>query len=275
MHACRTLKCAKLDGVYIRGGIKMGSIPHEGVVMKRAFNICCAAFCVTALMSPVSVRAQQSPPQAGTYATEGGWGQLVIGFADAKGIQRFSLDTENAGSGCAFSGRLNTEGGAVVYEGDAPSQCSLDLTIAPKVLVVSSSTKEQCREFCGSNGSFEGNYRYVPAFCTQPALEQTRRAFKKLYDEKEYALAKKALASVYRECLDTVGMIDEGGLRNDYALTRYKLNDKAGCLATLSKYRYNAARADDAIIQDMTAAVVDDYLSVIHAARTNIKLCSQ
>ncbi|WP_229631384.1 hypothetical protein [Pseudomonas syringae] len=243
--------------------------------MKRTINICYAAFCVTALMVPVSVRAQQSPPHAGTYATEGGWGQLVIGSVDAKGIQTFSLDTENAGSGCTFSGRLNPGGGAVVYEGDAPGQCSLDLTIAPKVLMVSSSTKEQCREYCGSNGSFEGDYHYVPAFCAHPALDKTRRAFKKLYDEKEYAQAETALAPVYRECLGTVGMIDEGGLRNDYALTQYKLNDKAGCLATLSKYRYDAARADDAITQDMAAAVADDYLSMIHAARTNLTLCAQ
>ncbi|MGX0954822.1 hypothetical protein AB7M18_000950 [Pseudomonas viridiflava] len=251
----------------------MGSILHKGVAMKRAINICCAAFCVTALMLPVSVRAQQPSPQAGTYATEGGWGQLVIGSAGVKGSQTFSLDTENAGSGCTFSGRLNPGGGAVVYEGDAPSQCSLDLTIAPNGLVVSTSTKEQCREYCGSNGSFEGDYRYVPAFCAQPALDKTRRLFKKLYDEKEYAQAETTLAPVYRECLSTMGLMDEGGLRNDYALTQYKLKDKAGCLATLSKYRQDAAKADDAITEDMSPAVVDDYLSVIHAARTNIALC--
>ncbi|GFM81388.1 hypothetical protein PSCICN_20800 [Pseudomonas cichorii] len=251
----------------------MGSILHKGVAMKRAINICCAAFCITALMLPLSLRAQQSPPQAGTYATEGGWGHLVIGAAGAKGIKPFSLDTENAGSGCTFSGRLNPGGVAVVYEGDAPSQCSLNLTIATKGLMVSTSTKEQCREYCGSNGSFEGDYHYVPAFCAQPELDKTRRAFKKLYDEKRYTQAESILAPIYRECLSTVGMMDEGGLRNDYALTQYKLKDKAGCLATLSKYRQDAARPDDAITQNISPAVVDDYLSVIHAARTNIALC--
>jgi hypothetical protein len=251
----------------------MGSILHKGVVMKRASNTCCVAFCITSSMLPASAMAQQPPPQAGTYATEGGWGQLIIGSAGAKGIQTFSLDTENAGSGCTLSGRLNHGGGAIVYEGDAPSQCSLDLTITPKGLVVSTSTNEQCREYCGSNGSFEGDYNYVPAICAQPALDKTRRSFKQLYDEKEYALAEKTLAPVYRECLSTMGLMDEGGLRNDYALTQYKLKDKAGCLATLSKYRQDAAMADDAITQDMSPAVVDDYLSVIHAARTNIALC--
>lgn len=241
--------------------------------MKRAINICCAAFCASSLMLPASAMAQQSPPQAGTYAIEGGWGRLVIGTDIAKGIQTFSLDTENAGSGCTFSGRLNRGGGAVVYEGDAPSQCSLNLTSTPKGLGVSTSTKDQCREYCGSNGSFEGDYNYVPAICAQPAMGETRREFKKLYDEKKYTQAETTLAPVYRECLSTVGMIDEGGLRNDYALTQYKLNDKAGCLETLSKYRHDAARADDAITQDMSPAVVDDYLSVIHAARTNIALC--
>lgn len=239
----------------------------------RRIHIYCAAFCFTSLMLPASAMAQQSPPQAGTYVTEGGWGQLVIESAGAKGSQTFLLNTENAGSGCTFSGQLNPGGRAVVYEGNAPGQCSLDLTIAPNGLVVSTSTKEQCREYCGSNGSFEGDYNYVPAICTQPALDKTRRSFKQLYDEKEYAQAEKTLAPVYRECLGTVGMMDEGGMRNDYALTQYKLNDKAGCLATLSKYRQDAARADDAITQDMSPAVVDDYLSVIHAARTNIALC--
>lgn len=218
---------------------------------------------------------QSSQVGVGTYVTEGGWGRLVIEESKAQGVPTFSLDTENVDSGCALSGQLDKSGNGLVYEGATPSQCSLALKAEPGGLVVNTSTKAQCQVYCGSNGSFEGSYKRVSSSCTADAIEKTRHDFKSLYDQKKYAEAKAALAPIYQDCVTTMGLAEEGVLRNDYALTLYKLKEKSECLSVLSKYKEDTARTDDQISDGMAPAVVDDYLAVIHAARTNIALCSR
>ncbi|PPT20231.1 hypothetical protein XarbCFBP7629_14155 [Xanthomonas arboricola] len=142
-------------------------------------------------------------------------------------------------------------------------------------VAISTSTKEQCQAYCGSNGSFEGTYKRVPSSCATDAIEKARRNFKSFYDQKKYVEAKGALAPIYQRCVPTMSLADEGALRNDYALTLYKLKDKPGCLSALSKYQQDSARTDDQISEGMAPGVVDEYLTVIHAARTNITLCSR
>jgi len=63
-------------------------------------------------------------------------------------------------------------------------------------------------------------------------------------------------------------------VRNDFAVTRHKLGDDAGCLLALEKYRADAARSDDEITENMAPAVAGDYLSAIRTARSNIAMCS-
>ncbi|MCC8556324.1 hypothetical protein [Xanthomonas hortorum] len=218
---------------------------------------------------------QSSQVGIGTYVTEGGWGRLVIEAPKSQGFPTFSLDTENVDSGCTLSGQLDESGSGVVYEGATPSQCSLALKAEPGGVAVNTSTKAQCQVYCGSNGSFEGSYKRVSSSCAADAIEKARHDFKPLYDQKKYAEAKAALAPIYQNCVTTMGLAEEGALRNDYALTLYKLKDKSECLSVLSKYKQDTARTDDQISDGMAPAVVDDYLAVIHAARTNIALCSR
>ncbi len=270
--------------------------------MKRIGNSCCALVCAGVLLMPGCGKAQPEPgsqqavgaaatpasipisdvdvalpPQVGTetYVTEGGWGRLIIEAPKGQGFPKFSLDTENVDSGCALSGQLDKSGRGVVYEGAEPSQCSLAVKAEAGGVAISTSTKEQCRAYCGNNGSFEGSYKRVSSRCTADSIEKARHDFKPLYEQKKYADAKAALASVYQDCVTTMGLAEEGALRNDYALTLYKLKDKPGCLSVLSRYKQDAVRTDDQICDGMAPAVVDEYLTVIHAARTNIALCSR
>ena len=184
------------------------------------------------------------------------------------------LSTENAGSGCSFSGRLQANL-ATVFDGNAPGQCALDLTAAPAGIHVDTTTFAACDAYCGSNGSYQGNYLRLAPACMPEAIAKARERFKALYDDQAYAEADQALAPVYRQCLSTLPMLDEGGIRNDYALNRHKLEEDADCLAALQKYRDDAARTDDEIADGMAPAVVEDYLAIIRAARTNMALCSR
>ncbi|MCL1501547.1 hypothetical protein M3O57_20280 [Xanthomonas nasturtii] len=227
--------------------------------------------------TPITDVDPPRPPQVGigTYVTEGGWGRLIIDAPKGQELSKFSLDTENVDSGCTLSGQLDKSGHAVVYEGAEASQCSLVLKMEANGVAISTSTKEQCQAYCGSNGSFEGIYKRLSSSCATDAIEKARHDFKSFYDKKKYVEAKGVLAPIYQSCVPTMSLADEGALRNDYALTLYKLKDKPGCLSALSKYKQDAARTDDQISEGMAPAVVDEYLTVIHAARTNIALCSR
>lgn len=224
---------------------------------------------MVAASANASTNADQVSP--GEYATEGGWGRLSIDATTGDGIQ-FSLESENAGDGCSLSGSLQGRR-ATVHEGGKATQCVLELTPGAHGLAVGTSSAEACDAWCGSNGSYQGEYLRLTAACAADAVEAARARFKQLYDRKAFAEADQALAPVYRECLPTLAMIDEGGVRNDYALNRHKLKDDAGCVAALGKYRADAARSDEDITESMAPGVAEDFLAVVRAARTNLALC--
>lgn len=207
------------------------------------------------------------PP--GVYATSGGWGQLAIGASETGTV--FTLEAENAGDGCHFSGRMQGSR-ATVYDGDAPSQCVFELGLERTTIDIAASAA--CDAYCGRNGSYEGRYIRLAPACEPEAVRQARDRFRSSYANGDYADADRALAPVYSQCLANLPMLDEAGVRNDFAVTRHKLGDDAGCLLALEKYRADAARSDDEITENMAPAVAGDYLSAIRTARTNIAMCS-
>lgn len=201
----------------------------------------------------------------GHYATQPGWGQLTV-QSDA----RFTLETQNVDAGCSFSGTLHGLQAAV-----DDGTCTLQIAPTANGVAVAATAgaESACREYCGGNGSFAGDYLKQDAACTSQAMQRTRRAFQSSYDRKDYAGAEAALAPFYHDCLAGLSFSDAGAIRNDYALTQHKLGDDAGCRQTLAPYRDDAKRSDEAISEGMTPALVEDYLRVIHAARTNLQLC--
>lgn len=111
-------------------------------------------------------------------------GHLIIDAPKGQELSKFSLDTENVDSGCTLSGQLDKSGHAVVYDGAEASQCSLVLKMEANGVAISTSTKEQCQAYCGSNGSFEGIYKRVSSSCATDAIEKARHDFKSFYDKR-------------------------------------------------------------------------------------------
>ncbi|SON82694.1 conserved hypothetical protein [Xanthomonas phaseoli pv. phaseoli] len=223
--------------------------------------------------TPAHTTSAPQLPSPGHYATERGWGQLTIA-PEAQDTASFSLETLNADASCSFNGKLRGTQ-AAVYDGDRPGACTLEIakTGAGAAIRGASGSENACREYCGGNGSFEGDYLPLAATCEPTAMQRTRKAFQSLYDQKDYVKAETTLAPLYRSCLATSSFSDEGAIRNDYAITQHRLGDDARCLEALAPYRDDARRSDEAITDGMSPAIVDDYLGVIHAARTNLKLC--
>lgn len=211
----------------------------------------------------------------GYYATEQGWGWLVV-EPTKNGTTRFSVETQSTPTG-GCSGLEGVLKGHIGTVRDGKDACIIRFNPTANGLALKAETVEACRQFCGLSGSFDGEYLHDanPA-CFPAAVEETRGRFKKLYARKDYRSALSTLQPVLKNCTSLLTELDLGPIRNDFALTQYKNGQREECLATLTPYQKDARRSDKAILQDWGRPdVADEYLAIVKAARTNLHLCGR
>lgn len=210
----------------------------------------------------------------GHYATDQGWGWLVIDPRKNSSVS-FSVETRSTlTEGCEFGGELTGQTG-VAQRGN--SSCTISFKPTTKGVALKLETAEACRELCGLNGSFEGEYlRDANPSCMPAAVEDTRDRFKRLYDHRDYRGALELLQPVLSNCTALLDALNLGSIRNDLAITQYKNGRRAECIATLKPYQKDANRGDKAVLQDWGRLdVAEAYLTIIKAARTNLRLCGR
>lgn len=135
-------------------------------------------------------------------------------------------------------------------------------------------TDEACRYYCGARAGFEGEYvRPAPA-CQPASIAKTRAEFKRLYDRKAYSEAVAVLEPVLKNCSKTMYWLDIGWVRNDLALTHAKLGHREICRQLLQPLAEDAAQTDDQIRENYPPSDAENYLPIVKATRTNLKLCT-
>jgi hypothetical protein len=208
--------------------------------------------------------AQTATPPAGDYIYEGGSGSLRV-----RSDGHFDITTIGANAHtCALDGTV-VRGKAKLDD----SACVVNFAVNADKVQVTTNGADQCRDNCGARAGFEGTYtRPIPA-CTDKAVANSRKTFKRQYDAKDYAAARTTLAPVLSDCDKTLDWITKAWLRNDLALTQFKLNDRAACLKTLQPLAEDADRTDDGIKDNYPPADAEIFLPVVRATRTNLKLC--
>lgn len=210
--------------------------------------------------------------QPGEYATEKGWGRLQVIRQGADLL--FSLDTVTGEDSCALSGEVK-DGLGIAKEDSIPAVCLLSFSQGGQGVEISARTQADCRHFCGYNAGFEGTYLSVQSGCRHHEIQQTRKGFEQLYNDKNYKPALAKLSPILEDCLATLEWEEEGSIRNDLAIAQYKNGLFGECLETLSQYAEDVKRDDDEISEKWTPALADRYLSIVKAARTNIDLCAK
>lgn len=208
--------------------------------------------------------AQPATPAAGEYIYEGGAGTLTV---DAKG--RFKINTVG-------SNRHVCEVEGTIVNGKSKlddSTCVVSFTAGAGQIVVATNDERQCRDNCGMRAGYEGNYIKPTPACTTAGVAASRKAFKRQYDAKDYAAAQATLAPVLAQCDKTLAWITRDWLRNDLALAQFRSGDRAACLKTLQPLAKDAAKTDEDVKGDYPPSDGEMYLSVVRAARTNLKLC--
>lgn len=209
-------------------------------------------------------RAEFASPPPGEYIYQGGNGALRI-----KPNGHFDITTIGANAHtCALDGTL-ARGTAKLDD----SSCVVNFSVDGGTVKVGTNGADQCRDNCGARATFEGTYTRPAPACTDRAVAASRQGFKRRYDARDYAAALTTLAPVLSECDKTLDWISKGWMRNDLALTQYKLGDRAACLQTLAPLAESAGKSDEKIQEEYPPADAEIYLPVVRATRTNLKLC--
>lgn len=208
--------------------------------------------------------AQLATPPAGDYIYEGGGGSLQV-----KPNGRFNITTVGSNAHmCTLDGTI-ARGKAKIDD----TGCVVSFTLKGGNVEVATNGSDDCRQSCGMRASFEGTFIKPTPACADKAVAATRKTFKRQYDAKDYSAALTTLTPVLGECGKTLDWITTGRVRNDLALTQFKLGDRAGCLKTLEPLAEDAARTDQGVKDHYPPADAEDILPVVRATRTNLKLC--
>jgi hypothetical protein len=235
------------------------------------------ALAVVATAAPASGQASRaepprSDPSPGTYQTEGGWGVLRV-TREGPATLRFRLRTEGAnGHSCGLDGAIQGGIASLSPEG-AGEVCRVFFGRDGEAVVVSTNGVGACRYYCGARASFEGRYLPSRAGCSEPERKVARREFKARYDAGEYAAALARLQPVLERCAGSTPWLEAGWIRNDVAITQFRLGAPADCLRTLAPLRADAARSEAEIREAFPPSDADRYLGILRATRSNAARC--
>lgn len=223
-------------------------------------------------ISGISVPASAGPAN-GEYATQPGWGSLVIS-ADEQGRQRFELFSVGGnGHICELSGIV--QGTSAATNDEFADICRMTFDIDGARISVHAVTAEACRSYCGMRSGFEGDYSLLPSACTPSARERRNAMFLSDYKAKRYATALAKLDGLGRECGGFFSWLEKDQFANDRAITLLHLGRPGECLTALGNTL--AAESDDEDSLDETVSLPptdrDMYLPIARATWFNRDRC--
>jgi hypothetical protein len=224
---------------------------------------------------PLTAFSGQTNPPPGEYITESGWGNLIIKNGKA-GAVIFTIMSIGANAHtCDLEGEIRN--GRAELEADQKNGKPCIVTFGQKGndIGVAAATFEECRAYCGARAGFDGLYLKPAKGCDSAAIKKRRAAFKRLYDKKAYAEAKTELKPVLDGCKKTLYWIEDGRIRNDLAITEYKIGNTAACRQILKPLADDAAKTDEDLRGNYPPADAESYMPVIKATRTNLRLCGE
>ena len=237
----------------------------------RSVRPCSVLLPLTAglLLGAGAARAQLAP---GEYITQNGWGVLKI-EALTGGTQKFAIEAMGANAHtCSLDGAIRGRQ-ARIPTGDKEPPCVVDFVAKADGVDVQPKSDDACRSFCGARARFEGMYNKPAPGCRVAEIGKTRTAFKQQYDKKSYAEARATLGPLLANCGKTLTDIDEGWIRNDLAITLYRLGEAAECQRVLEPLKELAAMTPKQIEENYPPSDAQNQAPIARAARANLNLC--
>jgi hypothetical protein len=213
---------------------------------------------------------------AGEYLGEAGSGIVQIGHS-AAGRAPFTIDTRGAnGHVCSLQGTL-VDGRIELVQAVPDDPCRVDLFAqGDRVTVkVMTQTFSACRVFCGLRAGFEGDYRRPEPPCRGDRRRETQAAFLVAFHRRRYRAAQARLEPLLRTCEHWMDQRESGRVREDLAVTAYRLGDRAACRAILAPLTPDADADDAALVARYNGLPVEVEVARRFAGQTRgvLRLC--
>jgi hypothetical protein len=231
------------------------------------------ALIVSTAAAQGGAHAAEPTVKPGEYIAEEGSGTLKISSPSGGGVP-FDLMAYGANfHECSLEGDI-VSGQAKLETKEGAATCVV--SFARKGDGIEISRTDNCREYyCGMRGEFAGLYLKPAAGCGRDALKSVRKEFKRLYDRKQYTSALAKLGPMPERCARTLDRYQGGDIRNDVAITQYKLGQRDACLRTLAPLEADAAMSDDDIRNTYPPGEATTWLPIMKATRFNLELCQK
>lgn len=213
--------------------------------------------------------------KSGEYIEAGGSGNLVISRVPNMNLT-FSMEIVRVnGHRCSLEGEIQDGRSILIADDNVNDSCVVMFTPTSDGINVNAEDYNNCRSHCGARADLSETLTFLrpAAGCDASSLASSLEKFKRLYDGKAFSKAQAVLAPLLANCKKTLGWLEEGQIRNDLAITQYHLGHSIDCLKTLEPLSENAASLDEEIYLEPSDAF--DYLPILHAARTNLRLCKR
>lgn len=220
-------------------------------------------------------------PANGHYATQPGWGELVISFDGTQ--RRFALDTQQRnGHSCSLAGVLQFQGSQLLARTVLPDTPVCQLELVPhaggwRTRVLDPAV---CRQHCGLQAEVAGLFLPLPDACRWNAREQARASFRQHYDRRNYSQALAVLDQLQAQCGGFIDWLEADAIANDRAITQFRLGQPLQCLRTLEKTRMAAVGSEVSMEQlrgqlQLSRLEHQAYLPVARATLYNRNKCQQ
>lgn len=228
---------------------------------------------VTLLLVPYRAHAEQPRIMPGRYVTEGGWGNMTIAM-NKDGNLAFEISAIGANAhSCSLEGIIK-EGKATLEALEDNKPCIV--TFHPRGNDIEVTDNEGvCRHYCGVRAGFTGLYLKPAPGCDGPAIQKSRKQFQRLYDRKAYARARAVLEPVFKDCSRYIHWMELAWIRNDLAITQYKLGEYEECLRILKPLEEDAMKTDEELSDSYPPADAVMVMPIALATRTNLNLCKK
>jgi len=213
-----------------------------------------------------------SEPKPGQYIRDRAMGTLDI-RRDAD--NKLVFEIQSLGSNGHICSPAGTIEGAIgrTDEDDPEFRCEIAFDSEGSAITVHPISDNECRSECGARGSFDGVYRAPPASCTSSTIEAQRKKFLVLYRNRQYPDAEKVLDNLTAGCDIFMSWIEIDELRNDLALSQYRNDQYAQCLATINKTTAGQALDEQRLKKSLTPFDFDNYIEIAKATWFNKSLC--
>jgi len=117
-----------------------------------------------------------------------------------------------------------------------------------------------------------GHYSARGPGCAPAEVSAARLKFKNLYDKKAFSQARETIELLLDACEIDLKYVDAAWIRNDLAITSYRLGDFSACMSTLEPLAKVAATYEGLDIADARPNL-QKLVPVMQATLANLKLC--